>query len=310
MTAETATASAAVCNGLRPRIPRSAAIAAEYRRSDSDLFCAMVDRMVGGLGFGEVRVKWAVLSVPSPLPREWMGLGGIQKCSMAVRFDHDAAAFSRMKGAMSAGTAEGLPAWKVPRTLGDPLYAASLDGRLALAAPDAASLAALIRLYRSGEGEGMKPPRKSPAPMLRVAIPDAIREFRAAFPGFNGFLDDLDTLCPEGAAALRSMKNFVCSVEFGGEGGMSVSISARTASNGDAENLSAMLQDGVERISRDMADADENAGGLLAQIGRHGLKDARIAIDGENVFVELALPRRIAQLSFKALSAGKQAEEP
>ena len=81
---------------------------------------------------------------------------------------------------------------------------------------------------------------------VRITIPNVLESITKVLPKTADLLDELDTLYPEGAAALRSLENFTCTIEVSGENGVLVTIKARTAKKGDAENLEAMLRAGMD----------------------------------------------------------------
>lgn len=81
---------------------------------------------------------------------------------------------------------------------------------------------------------------------IRITVPNVLESIAKTLPKVADLLDDLDTLCPEGAAALRSLENFTCTIELSGANGVVATVKARTAKRGDAENLEAMLRAGLD----------------------------------------------------------------
>lgn len=241
LAAETCEASAAF--DIVPRSPAGAALVAEYRRSQGSLATFAADTLLETLGLGDVKIEWAVFSFSSPIPRVWEGPDAIRRCSAALRFDHDAGTPGLAKGAERDGEVEGLACWKVARPA---CVAASLDGKLLLAAPERRALARLVRLYKYGEGSACRGDWPEKEGLIRITVPDVVGEMRKAIPAMDAFLEDLESYAPEGAAAMRTLKDFTCTISFAGKNGFAFDFAVRAATKTDAGSLGDMLQSGID----------------------------------------------------------------
>ena len=118
---------------------------------------------------------------------------------------------------------------------------------------------------------------------IRFTIPNVFESLAQTMPKVADFLEDLDTLSPEGAAALRSLKNFTCTAKFSGADGVAVSLTAFTANEYDADTLASMLRSGLE------SEAGEGIEKPAVFVKRAGMFEVKLRMTAEKARSILAV---------------------